>query len=76
MDIRWGAWLENARIVEWTGSNISWSYGTPSHLGVCIMLMYLLVSPLFYSFFVLSIYPQSITDLSERYWEYLIQDRF
>lgn len=49
---------------------------TSSHLGVYIMLIYLLVSPFFYSFFVLSIYPQSISDLRERYWEYLIQDRF
>lgn len=70
-----GGWLENAWTVEWIGSNFL-GVETSSHLGVYIMLIYLLVSPLFYSFFVLSIYPQSISDLRERYWEYLIQDRF
>lgn len=37
------------------------------------MLKYLLVQFLFNSFYVLSIYPQSISDLRNRHWEYLIQ---
>ena len=35
---------------------------TSSHLGVYIMLIYLLVSPLLYNVFVLSIYPFLISE--------------